>query len=34
MGSGVDALVQSAEKACDVARANGRTSDLRDGSTA
>jgi hypothetical protein len=31
---GVDALVQSAEKACDLARANWRTSDLRDGSTA
>jgi len=31
---GVDALVQLAEKACDLARANGRTSDLRDGSTA
>jgi len=25
MGSGVDALVQSAEKACDLARANWRT---------
>jgi hypothetical protein len=28
MGSGVVALVQSAEKACDLARANRRTSDL------
>jgi hypothetical protein len=34
MGSGVDALVQAAEKACDLARANWRTSDLRGGSTA
>jgi hypothetical protein len=33
MGSG-NAPVQSAEKACDLARANWRTSDLRDGSTA
>jgi len=32
MGSGVDALDQSAEKACDLARANRRTGGLRDGS--
>jgi hypothetical protein len=34
MGSGVDALDQSAEKACDLARANGRASGPRDGSAA